>query len=134
MSKDKKPLQSKKFIALVVGVSTTALFTLLGLLVIGLVPSASSAVVNLMTISLASINGVMGLYVSGQSFVDWKINSNHNTSQENKIIDEKKTLVLKGKEHEFKYDDLDNLDWNDVDPDDIKKSGLNFNFNFDKNE
>lgn len=132
--RDKKPLQSKKFIALIVGVSITSIFTILGLLVIGLVPSASSAVVNLMTISLASINGVMGLYVSGQSAVDWKINSNHNTTQENKIIDEKKTLVLKGREHEFEYDDIDGLDWSKVDPEDIKKSGLNFNFNFDKDE
>lgn len=132
--RDKKPLQSKKFIGFVTGCSITTVFTLVGLITIALIPSASSAIVNLLTVSLATINGMISIYCLGQSAVDFKINSNHNTTQENKIVDEKKTLVLKGKEHEFKYDDLDDLDWNKVDPEDIKKSGLNFNFNFDKNE
>lgn len=134
MIKDKKPFQSKKFIALVVGVAFTSIFTLICLIIIGLVPSVSSAIVNLMTVSLASINGVMGLYVTGQSVVDFKINSNHNTSQENKIIDEKKEIILSGKEHEFKYDDLGDLDWTKVNSDDVKKTGLNFNFNLNKKD
>lgn len=131
---NKNPLHSKKFIGFVTGVSITSVFVFVGLIVMVLVPSASSAVVNLMTVALASINGMISLYCVGQSFVDWKINSNHNTTQDNKIIDEKKTLILKGKEHEFKYDDLGDIDWNKVDPEDIKKSDFNFNFNFDKNE
>ena len=135
MSKDKKPLQSKKFIGFVTGVSITSLFVLVGLIAMVIIPSASSAVVNLMTVALASINGMISLYCVGQSFVDWKINSNHNTTQENKIIDDKKTLVIEGKNHEFKYDDLDDLDWQKVDPDDLKDSGLfNFNFNLNKDE
>ena len=89
ISLNKKPFQSKKFIALVVGASFTAIFTLLGLIIIGLVPEASSAVVNLMTVSLASLNSVIGIYALGQSIVDYKINSTHNTIQENKITSEK---------------------------------------------
>ena len=134
MSRDKTPFKSKKFIALVVGATFTTIFTLIGLIVIGLVPVVASAVVNLMTVSLASLNGVIGMYALGQSVVDFKINSNHNTTQENKIIDDKKTLVIEGKNHEVKYDDFDDLDWQKVDPEDIKKSGLNLNFNFDKDE
>jgi hypothetical protein len=72
---DKKPLESKKFIALLLGVSFTTLFTIGALVFIWIVPSASAEIVNLMTIALASINGCISLYALGQSAVDWKIYS-----------------------------------------------------------
>lgn len=136
MIKDKKPFQSKKFIALVVGVSFTSLFTLVSLVMIGIVPSASSAIVNLMTVSLAAVNGVIGLYTIGQSGVDWKINSDHKTNQSNSTNEEiRRMIVDNGKNYEVKYDDIsDDLDWNKVKEDDLKNSGLNFNFNLDKND
>ena len=132
MNKGKKPLESKKFIALVVGASFTTLFTLVGLIIIALVPNVSSAVVNLMTVSLASLNSVIGIYALGQSVVDFKINSNHETTQENKISDQTKTLVLEqGKKHEFNYDNLEKLDWDKVEGDDLKDFNFNFNFKDD---
>lgn len=72
---DKKPLESKKFIALILGVSITTLFTIGALVFIWIVPTASAEIVNLMTIALASVNGCISLYALGQSAVDWKINS-----------------------------------------------------------
>jgi hypothetical protein len=133
MNKGKKPFESKKFIALVVGATFTTVFTLVGLIIIALVPNVSSAVVNLMTVSLASLNSVIGIYALGQSVVDFKINSNHETIQENKISDQTKTLVLEqGKKHEFNYDDLEKLDWGKVKDGDLKDFNFNFNFNDDK--
>jgi len=72
---EKKPLQSKKFIALILGVTLTTVFTIGALIFIWMVPTASADIVNLMTIALASVNGCISLYALGQSAVDWKINS-----------------------------------------------------------
>jgi multisubunit Na+/H+ antiporter MnhG subunit len=125
-----KPFQSKKFIALTVGATFTTLFTLIGLIIIALVPVASSAVVNLMTVSLASINGVIGLYAVGQSAVDWKVNSTHNTSQENKIVEQRKKLILEAKDREMKYDGIDDgIDWDLVDESDIQGDGIDITIN-----
>jgi len=128
--KDKKPFQSKKFIALAVGVSFTTLFTFLSLVMIGLFPNTSSAIVNLMTVSLAAMNSVIGIYALGQSVVDFKINSQHETSQENKKIDYTKRLIDDVKSKEFKYKDLDKLNWDDINEDDIDY----LNFKFHNNE
>jgi hypothetical protein len=68
-------LKSKKFIAMVIGTSLTTVFTFAGLLAIHLNPEASAATVNLITISLTTVNGSVGIYAIGQSAVDWKINS-----------------------------------------------------------
>jgi hypothetical protein len=76
--------KSKKFVALVVGASLTSLFTLSGLVGIVLAPQHSTSIVNLMTVALASVNSVIGVYALGQSAVDVKINSNRTTKQENK--------------------------------------------------
>lgn len=131
--KDKKPLQSKKFIALAVGISFTSLFTLVSLIMIGMVPNASSSIVNLMTVSLAAVNGVIGLYTVGQSGVDWKINSQHNTTQETKTNEEiRRVLIQEGKEKEMKYDGIsESINWDRVSDDDLKR-GMNFNFNINK--
>jgi len=130
--KNKKPFQSKKFIALVVGTSFTTLFTLVGLIIIAIVPVVSSSVVNLMTISLASLNGIIGLYCVGQSAVDWKINSSHETTQENKIVEQKKHLITEAKNHEMKYEDMTQLDWDKVDFTEQDNLGDNFNFHINK--
>lgn len=129
MSKDKKPLQSKKFIAFVTGVTFTTIFIAISLIIIGLVPEASSAVVNLMTVGLASINGMISIYALGQSAVDFRINSNHNTVQENKIESLTKKLILEAKGKEMKYDGLGDIDWNKVDFSDNENKGNNYNFN-----
>jgi|AntRauTorckE6833_2_1112554.scaffolds.fasta_scaffold01063_4 hypothetical protein len=109
-SKDKLPLKSKKFIALVIGVVFTTTFTSLSLLVIALIPEVSSAVVNLITVSLAAMNGVVGMYALGQSVVDFKINSNHNTSAETSLSIEKK-IVEEHKSMEMQYDGEAPIDW-----------------------
>jgi hypothetical protein len=75
MNKEKTPFQSKKFIAMFVGVCFTTVFTITGLVFIAIVPTASTDVVNLMTVALATVNGLVTLYAIGQSAVDWKINS-----------------------------------------------------------
>lgn len=96
---NKKPFHSKKFIALATGATLTTIFTLGALATIILVPIASSAVVNLMTVSLASINSVIGVYAIGQSAVDWKVYGKSETVQQNKMLDvdikdERKTEVV----------------------------------------
>ena len=72
---DKKPFQSKKFIALVIGITFTAIFTIAALVCIWLVPTASAEIVNLIVVALASVNGCISVYALGQSAVDWKLNS-----------------------------------------------------------
>ena len=72
---DKKPFQSKKFIALVIGITFTVIFTIAALIFIWLVPSASAEIVNLIVVALASVNGCISAYAIGQSAVDWKLNS-----------------------------------------------------------
>ena len=85
MKQDKSPFQSKKFIALAVGTSLTTLFTIAALITIIAVPTVSAAVVSIITVSLASLNSVIGLYASGQSAVDWRINSSARSIQANSI-------------------------------------------------
>lgn len=124
-NKDKKPLQSKKFIVFLMTISFSFLFTVGGIIGIITVPEASSAIVNLLTISLGTVSGAAGLYVTGQSVVDFKINSNHTTSQENKITHDTKKIISKGKEHEFNYDGIENLKWNKVDEKDLEDAFIN---------
>jgi len=71
----KRPLESKKFIAMILGVCVTILFTMTGLSMIYFKPDSAAASVNLISIALASINGCISLYAIGQSAVDWKLNS-----------------------------------------------------------
>ena len=85
MKQDKSPFQSKKFIALAVGTSLTTLFTIAALITIIAVPTVSAAVVSIITVSLASLNSVIGLYAIGQSAVDWRINSSARSIQANSI-------------------------------------------------
>ena len=73
--------KSRKFIAMAIGTSLTALFTVMGLIFIKLTPSSSTAIVNLLTVSLATVNGSISVYALGQSAVDWKVN--HSTTQRN---------------------------------------------------
>lgn len=75
MSLNKLPFKSKKFIALIAGISFNAVFAALSLFLIASNPESATAIVNLMTVSLASVNGLISLYAIGQSAVDWKINS-----------------------------------------------------------
>lgn len=121
MNREKKPFESKKFIALVVGVSFTSLFTLGSLIMIGLVPNASSAIVNLITVSLASLNGVIGLYTVGQSSVDWQIRAQNKSEQSNTNNEETRRLIIEGgKEREVKYEDIsDGIDWDKVKEEDL---------------
>lgn len=72
MSTDKKWYQSKKFIALAVGVITTIVIASGGTVAICLVPIVAPQIVSLMTTSLATINGCIGIYAIGQSAIDWR--------------------------------------------------------------
>jgi hypothetical protein len=82
MKVDKKPLESKKFIALIIGVCFNALFTLAGLISIWLAPESSSDIVNLITVGLTTLNACISLYALGQSAVDWKLCSKHDHEKE----------------------------------------------------
>ena len=58
-----------------------------------------------MTVSLASVNGLISLYAIGQSAVDWKINStNVNTAEQTSSIEETKKL-------EVSYEGAESLNW-----------------------
>ena len=80
---------------MITGTVITTVFTLVGLLFISLNPQSSSAIVNLITVSLATINGCISIYALGQSAVDWKINSTHSTTQINE---------MKASEYTMKYE------------------------------
>jgi len=115
--KDKKPFQSKKFIALSVGVTFTTLFTITGLVIMAIVPEIAASVTNLITVSLATINSVIGVYALGQSIVDYKINSSHQTTQQNNF---NKSIIEEIKSKEMKYDGLENIDWSKIHEEDLK--------------
>lgn len=104
---NKLPFESKKFIALTIAVTFTTIFTTVSLLIIALIPSVSSAIVNLMTVCLAAINGAVSLYSVGQSAVDWKINSNSISSQ----LNSHETKKIEMKKLEVEYDDVPPIDW-----------------------
>jgi len=67
-----KPFASKKFIAMFIGVCFTIIFTITALIFIAFVPAVAPDIVNLITVSLATVNGLVSLYAIGQSAVDWK--------------------------------------------------------------
>lgn len=77
---------------MVVGTSLTTIFTFVGLGFIASNPGSSSAIVNLITVSLATVNGCIGIYALGQSAVDWKVNSVHATTQQNEVKEEIYTM------------------------------------------
>lgn len=110
MKQDKKPLESKKFIAFGVGSTMITLFTFVGLFIMASNVAVASAVVNLLTVSLAGLSGLISIYVSGQSAVDWKIRSDHKTDHKTDI---KKETIEEHKDFEMQYDDLDDMDWNE---------------------
>lgn len=101
---NKTPFKSKKFIALASALSFTTVFTSISLLVITLVPSVSSAVVNLMTVTLASVNGAISVYALGQSAVDWKIEAKSTSSQTHQYNSELKNI-------EVEYDNETPINW-----------------------
>ncbi len=72
---NKGPFESKKFTALISGIVFNAIFAGLSLYFIAGNPESAVSIVNLMTVSLASVNGLISLYAIGQSAVDWKINT-----------------------------------------------------------
>jgi hypothetical protein len=65
--------ESKKFTAIIAAMGLTSLFVLSGMVLIVLFPVVASSIVNLVTTGSAALNGAMGIYLAGQSFVDWKI-------------------------------------------------------------
>ena len=77
--------KSRKFTAMVIGTVITVIFTLTGLGFIAMNPESSSAIVNLITVSLATINGCIGIYALGQSAVDWKVTSVSTGHQQNEV-------------------------------------------------
>lgn len=77
--------KSRKFTAMVIGTVITVIFTLTGLGFIAMNPESSSAIVNLITVSLATINGCIGIYALGQSAVDWKVTSVNTGHQRNEV-------------------------------------------------
>lgn len=101
---NKLPFQSKKFIALFAGCCITSMFTLTALVVMICVPIVSSAVVNLITVALASINSAIGVYALGQSAVDWKVYGKSESIQKNQIVknDERTTKVYYDDENSYK--------------------------------
>ena len=102
---NKLPFKSKKFIALIAGISFNALFAALSLFLIAGNPESATAIVNLMTVSLASVNGLISLYAIGQSAVDWKINpTNANIAEQTSSIEETKKL-------EVSYEGAESLNW-----------------------
>ena len=111
---NKEHFKSRKFVAFVAGCVITILFVFSGLIGIVIVPQAASAIVNLMTVALASINGMISIYALGQSAVDWKINSYNKSSQENVIEDKEKRVVLEAQKFEMQYED-DDIKVNDDD-------------------
>lgn len=69
---NKKWYQSKKFIALSVGVLTTLIISAGGTTAMCLMPIVAPQIVSLMTTSLATINGCIGIYAIGQTAIDWR--------------------------------------------------------------
>jgi membrane protein YqaA with SNARE-associated domain len=95
---NKKPFESKKFIAMVIAIAFTTIFTSISLIIIAMVPTAASSVVNLMTVTLAAVNGAISMYSLGQSAVDWKINSSNKNELEHSITEEYKRFEMQYEE------------------------------------
>jgi len=72
---NKNLFKSKKFTALISGIAFNAIYAGLSLFLIVDNPDSAESIVSLMTVSLASVNGLISLYSIGQSAVDWKINT-----------------------------------------------------------
>lgn len=106
---NEKPTKSKKYLAFLIGSALLSLFSITGLFTMVMVPTIASSVVNLITVVLACLSGLISIYIGSQGAVDWKINSNHATTQ--KSVDTKKEIIQDHKDFEMKYDDLDDIDW-----------------------
>lgn len=101
-----KPTKSKKFLAFLTGSVLLSVFAIAGLITMVMVPTIAVSVVNLITVILACLSGLISIYIGSQGAVDWKINSDHKNT-----IDFKKEITNDHKNFEMKYDDLDDMDW-----------------------
>jgi hypothetical protein len=63
--------ESKKFTAIVAAMGLTSLFVISGMILVVIFPAVSAPIVNLVTVGSAALNGAIGIYLAGQSAVDW---------------------------------------------------------------
>lgn len=95
--RDKKPFESKKFIALSVGVIMTVMFFIGSMITMVLRPEIANSIVSLTTVGIGSINAAISLYAVGQSAVDFRIANVSSTSSH-------ETRKTEFKKFEMKYD------------------------------
>ena len=88
-SRDKKPFQSKKFIAMTIGLSLVFIFFISSLIVMLYKPEVASSIVSLTTTSIGVVGTIISVYAGGQAAVDWKINSDLFKNNENNIVAQK---------------------------------------------
>lgn len=69
---EKKPLQSKKWLAMLIGVSTGMLVYIGALMMIALKPAQSADIVNLANTIVIYLGATVSFLIGGQSVVDWK--------------------------------------------------------------
>lgn len=90
-STEKKPLQSKKWIAMMIGVVCAMVVFLVSVLTMVLKTDIAVHIVSLANTMVVFLGMMVSILITGQSAVDWK----HTSSLSTTSIDERKTFIEK---------------------------------------
>lgn len=90
-STEKNPLQSKKWIAMMIGVACTMVVFLVSVLTMALKTDVAAQIVSLANIVVVFLGMMVSILITGQSAVDWQ----HTSSLSTASIDERMTLIEK---------------------------------------
>jgi ABC-type multidrug transport system fused ATPase/permease subunit len=90
-STDKSPLQSKKWIAMMIGVACAMLVFIASLVVIMFNTEAASHVVTLANNVVVFLGMMVSILITGQSAVDWR----QTTTQSAVTVDKQETFIAK---------------------------------------
>lgn len=90
-STEKNPLQSKKWIAMMIGVACTMVVFLVSVLTMALKTDVAAQIVSLANIVVVFLGMMVSILITGQSAVDWQ----HTSSLSTTSIDERKTFIEK---------------------------------------
>ena len=94
---NKKPLESKKWIAMLIGVVCAMLVFLISVVAMAYCPQIADKVGSLANTVVVFLATMISVLITGQSAVDWKHSSNVNvtTSDERKESTEKRSLEIR---------------------------------------
>lgn len=98
---DKRPLSSKKWLAMLIGTSVVTFVWLVSLIVMAIVIEIATPATQLASIVIGFIGGIIMALITGQSVVDYKIHSSVSSNRREDVNIERKQVVTKNYDYDI---------------------------------